>query len=262
MRIAIFILTLAYAPWCQAGLIYVAQSRSITLENHVDVANTNNSSVPTKSAPDFLPFSSQLSGTATFNGVVYGASMADTDSTLGGMEMTATGHAAASSIGGLGPDGGIVAAAEAISQYVVTFTVENTGQYLLSGTLHSYANSNPADGPDAFVGLSGDRIQFVTEESTIHPYDANHDDDTPFSVVIQLLVGQQYQLSAQALAEHAVVWSRDGLVSAPVELSADYTFTLAPVPEPSSVCLVASALALLAVPLRRLQQAGWRRAQH
>jgi hypothetical protein len=261
MRIAILIITVvAHAPWSQAGLIYLSQNRSIQAMASVQPPGSVNQT-QSAVAPDFGPFSDQVSASGTFQGALLGIAQAGIDSTLGASAMIASGNSGA---GGRSAASG---SGSGTSTTNILFTVDASASYLLSGMLHTFGRMDPPVGgapitnADVPISLSGPGVNF-SADCTIPISIVKQDYFVPVQEVVQLVAGQEYRLIVSAGASQFATATSTSGAPATIDPVADYSITLAPVPEPNSVCLLATAVVFLAVPLRRLQQAGWKRAQH
>jgi hypothetical protein len=256
MRIAIFIALVAHAPWCQAGLNYLSQNRSVAAFASVTPGEPADSK--TVSAPDFAPFSAQVSATGVSASSTYSIGMATANSILASNGITASGQSESGARGGvfLGPN----AAGSAKSLLDVSFTVDTTADYFLSGVLHVYGRVIQPEGlgppvpVDVALALTGPSVVFSADLKVPDTGFNDKDISLPISQLFHLVQGAEYELTVSATAIQS---STATLAPAPppatIDAIADYSLTLAPVPEPASVCLLASALVLLAVPLRRRQ---------
>jgi hypothetical protein len=261
MRIVIFIVAVAYAPWCQAALVYLSQTRSagaFAVVTPGDPADNKSSA-----APDFAPFSAQVSAAGVLNdgspaAGTYSLAISSINSVLAGNAITASGQSESGARGGvfLGPS----AAGSAKSLLDVSFTVDTTADYFLSGVLHVYGRVIQPEGlgppvpVDVALALTGPSVGFSADLKVPDTGFNYKDISLPISQLFHLIQGAEYELSVSATAIQS---SAATLAPAPppatIDAIADYSITLAPVLEPSSVCLVASALVFLAVPLRRRQ---------
>jgi hypothetical protein len=235
MRIAIFVVAVAYAPCCHAGLIYLAQHRTVSASAVVTTPSepADNESL---SAPDFLPFSAQVTAVGTLSDPNYppgnwAQGMAEVDSILAGNTIGASGQSSSGVAGGLLLAPHTNAGGSALID--VRFTIDQTADYFLSGLLHvngviAIPGSRPADVP---ISLIGPGVNFTADLRLAVEGFGVQDITLPVSQLAHLVEGGEYELSVSAVASQSSA-AQPGIASPPAKpnIFADYSVTLAPVP--------------------------------